>query len=164
MALKADRTHIESYIDFFMNETAERGKIAVVSTAGSGAAMDQAQQLATCTYTHTSGVKPLGVLMCDVVDNDLTRTHENWHKEEVQKGGKVTIWSKCVVVTNQIYHAHTPTAGQTAYLCPSGFIGNAIISTHLDTTQEASERRYAVGRFLSTKDHNGYAKVAINLP
>ena len=46
MALLADRNSFNNggRIDFFMNEVAERGGIASFSTAGSGAAMDQAQQ------------------------------------------------------------------------------------------------------------------------
>ena len=162
MALKTDRTHIDSQIDFFMNETAERGKVAVFSTAGSGSAMDQAKQLATVTYSSISGVKPLGVLMCDMVDIDLTRQHENWHKEEVVKGGKVTVWSKCTVVTDQIYPGHTPTVGQTAYLAPSGYIGNALVQT--DSDVEFTRFNATIGRFLSTKDEDGYAKVSVNLP
>ena len=47
MALKADRISLDSMIDFFMNEVAERGGIATISTVGSGAAMDQSVQLAT---------------------------------------------------------------------------------------------------------------------
>jgi hypothetical protein len=156
MALKADRIHVDSQIDFFMNEVAERGGIVSVSTTGSGAAMDQAAQL--CTYkAAASGVLPLGVLMCDMVNNDLTRMHENWHKEEVQIGGKVTIWNKCTVVTNRI--VGTPTAGQVAYTGPSGLISGGVYST--DSTGGAGT---AIGRFLSTKDEDGYAKVSINLP
>jgi hypothetical protein len=145
-----------------MNEVAERGKIAAISTIGSGAAMDQATQLATCTFTSISGVRPLGVLMCDMVNNDLTRQHENWHKEEVQIGGKVTIWSKGTIVTNQIYPGHTPVAGSVAYLAPSGFIGISIVQT--DSGPEYGRDMLKVGRFLSAKDEDGYAKVAINLP
>jgi hypothetical protein len=161
MALKADRIHVDSQIDFFMNEVAERGGIVSVSTTGSGAAMDQATQL--CTYkAGASGVLPLGILMCDMVNNDLTRIHENWHKEEVQIGGKVTIWSKGTIVTNQIYPGHTPVAGSVAYLAPSGFIGISIVQT--DSGPEYGRDMLKVGRFLSAKDEDGYAKVAINLP
>ena len=156
MALKTDRIHIDSQIDYFMNETAERGGIASISTVGSGAAMDQAQQLATYKAV-ASGVKPLGILMCDVVNLDLIRQHENWHKEEVQKGGKVTIWSKCTVVTDRIYG--TPTAGALAYVGPSGLIAGAAYQT--DHTGAAGT---AIGRFVSSKDEEGYAKVSINLP
>ena len=74
MALKTDRIHIDSQIDFFMNETAERGGIVSVSTAGSGAAMDQAEQL--CTYAaNSSGVAPLGVLMCDMVKTGIKKKY-----------------------------------------------------------------------------------------
>ena len=156
MALKTDRIHIDSQIDYFMNETAERGGIAAISTVGSGSAMDQAQQLATYKAV-ASGVKPLGVLMCDVVDIDLIRQHENWHKEEVVKGGKVTIWSKCTVVTDRIYG--TPTAGSLAYVGPSGLIAPAAYQT--DHTGAAAT---PVGRFVSTKDEEGFAKVQVNLP
>ena len=159
MALKADRIHVDSQIDFFMNEVAERGGIVSVSTTGSGAAMDQAAQL--CTYGtggNTSGIRPLGILMCDMVNLDLTRQHENWHKEEVQIGGKVTIWSKGTVVTNRILNTATPTAGQIAYIAPSGYISNAQFST------DSSNADHRVGRFLSVKDEDGYAKVSVNLP
>jgi len=156
MALKADRIHVDSQIDFFMNEVAERGGIVSVSTLGSGAAMDQATQL--CTYkADASGVTPLGVLMCDMVNNDLTRQHENWHKEEVQIGGKVTIWNKGTVVTNRI--VGTPAAGNLAYTGPSGLISPTAYKT--DSTGGAG---IAIGRFLSTQDEDGYAKVSVNLP
>jgi len=162
MSLRTDRTHIDSIIDFFMNEAAERGKIAVISTVASGAAMDNAAQLATCTYTSISGQTPLGVLMNDMVDIDLTRQHENWHKDEVVKGGKVTIWTKGTVVTDRIYPGHTPTAGQVAYLAPSGFIGNALVQTDSDVA--TSRHKFTVGKFMTTKDEDGYAKVSVNLP
>lgn len=154
MALKSDRKHIDSRIDFFMNEVAERGGIVSVSTMGSGAAMDQAQQLATYA-ANPSGAKPLGLLMGDMVNIDLTRQKLNPYKEEVQIGGKVTIWEKGEVNTNRIQPGITVTAGQTAYLHASGYISN---TNHLDHSNNV------VGRFMSTKDENGYAKVAVNLP
>jgi len=157
MALRPDRIHVDSQIDFFMNEEAERGGIVTVSTAGSGAAMDQAEQL--CTYAaNPSGVSTLGVLMCDMVDEDLTRQHENWYKEQVQKGGKVTIWNKGTVVTNMIYPGTTPTAGQRAYIAHSGYIANSAVVSD-DSTADP-----VVGRFMSTKDEDGYCKVSVNLP
>ena len=153
MALKTDRIHVDSQIDFFMNETAERGGIVCISTAGSGAAMDQAEQLASYVAAP-SGEAPLGVLMCDMVNLDLTRQHENWHKEEVQQGGKVTIWPKCTVVTNRIYPGVTPTAGQTAYVAHSGLLH----------TSDVIGGNIVAGRFLSTKDEDSYCKVTVNLP
>lgn len=161
MALKPDRTHLDSYIDFFMNEStsiksstaAQRGGVVSISTVGSGIAMDQAEQLATYTAAP-SGTTPLGILMNDMVNLDLTRQHINWHKDEVQKGGKVTIWSKGWVVTDFVYPGHTPTAGSKAYLAHSGLVG----------TSDIIGGNIKVGTWLSSKDEDGYAKLAVNLP
>mgnify|MGYP001421912935 FL=1 len=154
MALKSDRISNTSRVDFFMNEIAERGGVVVFSTSGSGASMDQAQQL--CTYgALASGKVPIGLLMGDMVNLDLTRQKLNPYKEEVQQGGKVTLWDKGEVVTNRLYPAIAVTAGNAAYLGPSGLI------TNLPIGSIASPR---IGTFMSQKDVDGYAKVSINLP
>ena len=150
MALKGDRNELDTDISFFMNETAEQGQVVCVSTQASGAAMDNSAAVATVA-AEASGNIALGVLMNDVVDIDQTRQHLNWHKNEVQKGGKVTILTKGVVVTDQI--SGTPTAGQVAYVADSGLIAG---------TQDGDSS--AIGRFLSTKDADGFCKVSINLP
>jgi hypothetical protein len=154
MALKSDRYHISSRIDFFMNETAERGGIVSFSTGGSGAAMDQSVQLATYS-ANPSGARPIGGLMNDMVSLDLTRQKLNPYKDEVQIGGKITIWEKGEILTNRIQPGITITAGQTAYLHASGYLSN---TNHLDHSNNV------VGRWMSAKDQDGYAKVAINLP
>lgn len=154
MALKSDRKYIDTRIDFFMNETAERGGIVSISTVGSGAAMDQGAQLGTYA-ANPSGAKPLGILTCDMVNIDLTRQKLNPYKEEVQIGGKVTICEKGEATTNRIQPGITVTAGQTAYLHASGYISNSNFLDHSNNV---------VGRFMSAKDENGFAKVAVNLP
>jgi hypothetical protein len=152
MALLADRHCVDSKIDFFMNEVAERGGIAAYSTAGSGAAMDQAKQL--CTYAaNPSGKVPVGVLMCDVVNKDLTRQKLNPYLHEVQQNSKVTLWSKGEVVTNFIQPGVTIAAGDIAWLHASGYVSN---SDFLGGKR--------LGRFSSTKDENGFAKLDVNLP
>jgi hypothetical protein len=154
MALLPHRKHVDSRIDFFMNETAERGGIVSFSTAGSGEANDQAAQL--CTYAASpSGAIPLGVLMNDVVNLDLTRQHLNWYKDEVQKNSKVTIWEKGEVLTNMIQPGITITAGQEAFLHASGYVSN---------TNFLDQSNNRVGRFMSTKDEYGFAKLEVNLP
>lgn len=153
MALKADRIHVDSMVDFFMDEVATRGGIVVASTVASGVAGDNAAALATYA-SSPSGKTPLGVLMCDVVNLDLTRQKENVYKEEVQKGGKVTIWSKCTVTTDRIYPGQTPANGSKAYLAPSGYLAAADV---IGSNQ-------VVGNWLSSKDQNGFAKVSVNLP
>ena len=150
MALKGDRHELDTEVTYFMNETASKGVVVSVSTQGSGSAMDSSSALATVAAS-ASGAAALGVLLNDVVDIDQTRQHLNWHKDEVQKGSKVTILTKGFVVTDKI--SGTPTAGQTAYLSASGLIKG---------TQDTGAP--AIGRFLSTKDADGYAKVAVNLP
>jgi hypothetical protein len=155
MALKADRNELDVDISFFMNETAEKGQIVSVSTAGSGAAMDQSLALVSIQGA-TGSVIPVGVLLNDVVDIDLTRQHINWHKDEVQKGGKVSILKKGYVVTDQI--EGTPTAGALAFMDDAD-TGKFAVAASIDDGEYT-----AVGRFMSTKDEDGYAKVEVNLP
>lgn len=157
MALKGDRHEVVQDISFFMNETATRGGIASFSTAGSGAALDQSTALVTYAAT-ISGTIPVGMLMNDMVNIDQTRQHINWHKDEVQKGQKVRLMLEGWAVTNMIYPGSTPTAGQTAYLAHSGYINNSEI------VGASNSEESKVGRFLSTKDEDGYAKVYVKLP
>ena len=99
---------------------------------------------------------PVGVLLNDVVDIDLTRQHINWHKDEVQKGGKVAILKKGYVVTDQI--VGTPTAGALAFMDDDD-TGKFAVAASIDDGEYT-----AVGRFMSTKDEDGYCKVEVNLP
>ena len=155
MALKADRHELDTDISFFYNAgTAERGGIVCLSTVGSGAAMDQAG--AKVEYVLAAAGKiPVGVLLNDVVNLDLTRQHINWHKDEVQKGGKVSILKKGWVVTNLI--TGTPTAGGLACVDDDGTAGNIELCS-------GTSNDVVVGRFMSTKDEDGYVKVEVNLP
>lgn len=149
MALKPDRVEAYTDISFFMNEVGERGGIVTHLTSGSGAAMDDSQ--AVVEYpTAATGNAPAGLLLCDVVDYDLTRQHINWHKDEVQKGSKVTVLRQGFVVTDVIVSGDTPSAGDAAYYAAGG---------ELTTTTGSVQ----VGRFLSAKDSDGFAKVDINI-
>ena len=158
MALKTDRSVLDTDISFFMNEAATRGGIASVSTGGSGAAMDQGEALVTYAALP-SGKVPVGLLLNDMVNIDLTRQHLNQHKDEVQKGGKVTLLRKGYVVTDNIQGS--PSAGDPAYVAHSGNLAASDLSND-DTDADGSTR--LVGRFLSSKDQDGYAKVYIDLP
>ena len=156
MALKADRHELDVDISFFYNEdVATRGGVVVLDTVGSGAAMDQAG--AKVKYAvATNALFPVGILLNDVVNLDLTRQHINWHKDEVQKGGKVSILKKGWVVTNMI--AGTPAAGLGAFV-DDGTAG------YIATAAEVADGKYIqIGRFMSSKDEDGYAKVEVNLP
>ena len=156
MALKADRHELDVDISFFYNDGAvERGGVVVLDTVGSGAAMDQAG--AKVKYaTATNALIPVGILLNDVVNLDLTRQHINWHQDEVQKGGKVSILKKGYVVTNKV--TGTPAAGEAAFVCDDT-AGNISVQANVD-----DGKKIIIGRWMSTKDEDGYAKVEVNLP
>lgn len=152
MALKPDRIELLTDVSFFMNTTAERGGVAsvVTSTSGVGVSMDDGN--AVVAYAAAvSGSKPVGVLLNDVVDIDLTRQHINWHKDETQVGGKVTLLRQGQVTTNMLVAGTTPAPGSDAYVGVSGLIGTS------------STNAVKIGQFLSAKDSDGYVKVSVNL-
>lgn len=150
MALKPDRIEAYTDISFFMNEVAERGGVVVHLTGGSGVSMDDAS--AVVEYAaDSSGTAPAGLLLNDVVNIDLTRQHINWHKDEVQIGSKVTVLRQGQVTTDMVVNEDSPVAGEDAY-----YGANGLLST-------TSTNSVKVGRFLSSKDADGYVKVDINI-
>ena len=151
MALRPDRNEHLTDLSFFMNETAERGIIVVHSTGGSGAAMDDSNAKVIAPATTVSGKNPAGLLLNDAVNLDLTRQHINIHKDDVQQGNKVLLPRRGTVVTDQI--SGTPTVGAKAYFV----VGGTISASNQDSVSTQ------VGRFLSVKDADGYAKVEINI-
>jgi len=158
MALKGDRYLAITEVSFFMDQVAEKGGIAVMKTAGSGAALDQ--QAAEVEYAAApSGKYPVGLVLNDMVDKDLTRTHLNFQNAEQQKGSKIGLLRDGWVVTNMLYSAtgvlHVPVAGARAYLGPSGTL-TAYTGANLENP--------CVGRFESTVDEDNYVKVYIKLP
>jgi hypothetical protein len=159
MALKSDRYEFQTDVSFFMNEVAERGGVVTLASTStpSGSAMDSSVNVVTYV-ANPSGKVPIGILLNDMVNLDLTRQHINWHKNEIQKGGKVTILRKGYVVTNRISGTGTPVAGDAAYVADSGLISTSTRGVALDAGA------VKIGRFLTAKDSDGYAKVEINLP
>lgn len=159
MALKADRYEESTDISFFYNEgTATRGGVVILDASkqgASGAAMDQGGNLVKYATPAATDV-PVGILLNDVVNKDLTRTHLNQHKDEVQQGGKVTVMTRGWVVTNSITGT-TPAAGQVAYVSTTGSIASS-------AGIGAASGNLAIGRFMSQTDADGYAKVYVNLP
>tara|TARA_B100000809_G_scaffold242779_1_gene267181 strand:+ start:386 stop:847 length:462 start_codon:yes stop_codon:yes gene_type:complete len=152
MALRPDRNEHLTDLSFFMNETAERGILVVASTQGSGAAMDDssaAVKIGTAVARATDA--PVGLLLNDVVNLDLTRQHINYAKDEMQKGGKVLLMRVGTVTTDQISGAIT--MGDPAHFMGAGQLCSAT----------ANSNSAVIGRWLSKKDADGYAKVAINI-
>lgn len=154
MALKGDRQIDSVEIRYFVNEVANRGSVVSVSTAGSGIGMEDVSNLATVA-ANSSGSKPIGVLLNDFVNLDLTRTPINWHKDQAQKGSKATILTKGWIVTDQIIG--TPNALDYACLTSSGNV----------TGVAPGSVNYAanpvVGRFRTKKNEDGFASVYVDL-
>jgi len=159
MALKPDRDLLSTDVSYFMNVIADPGVGVFHVSAGSGAAMDQATNVVGLgpSLSVSSGVV-VGVLISSVVNKDLTRTHLNHHKDEVQVGSKVTIMTKGYVVTDKV--VGQPTAGTTCYVGSSGLLVTVSPMGSGDITKDNLVR---LGRFRSKKDANGFAKVEVNL-
>ena len=75
MALKSDRFELQTDISFFCDTVLTRGDVVVMNDGtGSGAAMDQGVALVK-VEAGDAGSVPAGILLNDVVNKDLTRTH-----------------------------------------------------------------------------------------
>ena len=152
MALKPDRVESFTDVSFFMNTTGDRGGVVVYSGAGGvGSSMDDADAVVIYPTGSPAGTAPAGVLLNDVVNLDLTRQHINYHKDEVQAGGKVALLRRGQVTTNSLASGQLPVAGDAAYYDGAG-----------DFTT-VSTNSVKVGTFLSGKDADGYVKVDINI-
>ena len=154
MALKMDRQVDASELGYFVNEVAERGNIVSIQTGGSGIALDSPANVAYVA-AGASGVKPLGMLLTDMVDVDVTRQSVNWFKDQSQIGSKASIMTKGWVVTNRV--TGTPTAHQLAALGPSGTVTGVAVGTASAATAPI------VGTFRSGLSEEGFAKVYIDL-
>jgi hypothetical protein len=149
MALKTDRYEESTDISYFYtNGTATRGGVVCLDVL-------------SASYKAAAGATdvPVGVLLNDVVNKDLTRTHLNWYKDEVQQGGKVTVMTRGWVVTNNIQTGDTPTPGALAYASDTEAGAFSVTAADAD-----GSGNLAVGRFMSRVDADGYAKVYVNLP
>ena len=151
MALRPDRNELQPALSFFMNETAERGRIVIHEGQGSGAALDDSAATVAIPGAADLAKHPAGLLLNDVVDLDLTRQHINFAKDEMQKGGKVLLLRRGFVVTDQI--SGSITLGELAYFHVNGQL----------TSATAYSGSTSVGRWLSKKDADGFAKVDINI-
>jgi hypothetical protein len=158
MALKPDREYNETtdITNFWTTVAAEKGGIASVVTQGSGAAIGTniTDEPNVVGYVaDPSGAIPKGVLLQTVTAAmSATRDFPNFDNQEIRPGDKCTLFKKGFVVTDMIPVGITPTAGATAYLAASGYISS---------TQATGAP--TVGRFETTKDASGFARVSINI-
>lgn len=160
MALRGDRVEFFTDISFNMSEVASRGVIVIQSTGGSGAAMDDALNVAKLPAVQNADVQSgvaLGLLLNDVVNIDQTRQHLNQHKDETMVNTKCTLLRKGTVVTDSI--SGSITAGEKAYYTLTGKLIGAATYANLSADKQSAQ----VGRFLTNKDTDGFAKVEINI-
>jgi hypothetical protein len=155
MALKGNRTILETDITRTCTTVAERGTVLVEDVVGSGIALgDRAGSVKLAA--NPSGLKVVGLLIGDVVNVDVTRYHLNFHKDETLINQRITLLRKGRVTTNKV--TGSPNYGDTAYLDSSGTL---IPTAHATGGLVARPR---VGQFVSPVDENGYATVDLNLP
>lgn len=153
MSLKAGRDIQSTKPGYHSDATATRGGCVSVKTVGSGESMDDSAMVAEYA-TAPSGTLPLGVLIDDVVNNDLTKVIKNPLKQEVELGEKVTICNRGWVTTNMVAGEITVSAPEVAYVTESGLFTNVAGNGY----------NVVVGRFDSNADEDGYCRVSINLP
>lgn len=164
MALKGDRREEVVDVSFFCNDVVTRGAVLVYGpgggsgtgvTAGSGIALDDANQVASVAG-NPSGLIPAGLILNNQVSIDQTRQHINYQRDEMIAGGKCALLRKGWVVTNNI--TGTPVGGNKAYLTANGNL------TPTKSSTGGTAATPIVGEFMSSLDQDGYAKVSINLP
>lgn len=155
MALKPDRDYNESsdisqrWSSAGDQAPKAKGGIACVETQGSGVALGSTVNVVRYAV-DPSGAIPKGILLQDVVATPSNGI-KNFQSLEVWPGEAVTLVTKGWVVTNMITGS-APAVGDVAYVAASGLISK---------TQATGAK--AIGRFETTLDADGYAKVSILL-
>ena len=158
MALKADREILAEELGYYVNEVAERGNVVCYKTAGSGVALDSVSNVAGVAAT-ASGNKPIGFLLTEFVNVDLTRFQVNWHRDQANSGDKAAILTKGWVNTNRIAAgAGAANAGDFAVLSDAGVVSGVAPGA---AWNEAATPK--IGRFRTKVDQNGYARIEVDL-
>lgn len=161
MALKPDREYneITDITNFWLasDSTArEKGGCASVVTQGSGVAMGQniADEPNVVDYetSVSSSTIPKGILLQNIAISMGTRDFPNFENLEIRPGDKCTLVSHGWVVTDMIYPDDTPAVGGKSWLGQSGLLSTSQINTGP-----------SVGRFLTTKDADGFCRVQIDI-
>lgn len=158
MALKPDREYNEvtDITNFWTTVAAEKGGCAGIVTQGSGAAIgvNIVDEPNVVGYVaDPSGAIAKGILLQTVTAAmSATRDFINFENQEIRPGDKCTLVKKGFVVTDMIPAGITPTAGAAAYLAASGYVSS---------TQATGAPQ--IGRFETTKDAAGFARVSIDI-
>lgn len=156
MAILPDMQPVVWEPNGFLNEAAEAGVIAFYkSNVGSGEGIGDSRQELTVTATP-SGLTPAGALIENFVNIDTSMYHVNMNKQDRPLGANAGLISEGWFVTNKING--TPANGSVAYAGPSG-----VIHVTVDAVGGTAATP-KIGKFLTKKDENGYAKVYVKLP
>jgi len=168
MALKPDRNIVDDSVSYFVPAITyggTRGGVVVATGATpSGAAMDQTVNGAWY-IAAPSGRSPVGMLMNDVVQVDLTKQILNPYKSEAQIGDKAAIMRKGWAVTSSVdTTTGTITVGSGCYLGPSGNLTADSGGIYKSTNPAGPLSKHPlVGKWLSGADEDGYYKVYIDI-
>lgn len=155
MALKPQILQEQTQVVFYASGAMTRGGIVCASAAASGAGLDNSVSIVEYAATP-SGRYPIGVLVYDVVNQDVTDQPLNRHKHLALVNNKVPILNRGWVVSNNIFSGATSSVqpGQPAYVGPSGLFTNTSVWPYYGSQ---------VGRFMTKVDQDGYARVQIDL-
>lgn len=158
--LKPDRVaNIESN-DYFITTTGDAGRVAFqgTGTQAVGNGLDSTNnKIEYVNSIAISGRKAVGIVMNPVVNIDLSRQQLNPYNEEKQVNSKVLVYAVGEVMTNCWGSGQLATSVQvpaTVYAGPSGL---------LYTDNFSGSGWPTVGKALTGKDADGYAKVRVDV-
>lgn len=157
MALRPWRRVEATTIEYTVAAATERGGVLVASSG---------QAAAYNTSITPSSVVPIGVLLEDIESMNFM-THPQYYQRNVSDlGSKVGILTKGEVETDMLdtLAENHIDAGKKAYLANSGLITTEEFAPGVvGSNPEQGTSGVYIGRFLSTVDSDGFAKVRIDL-
>lgn len=157
MALRPWRRVEATTIEYTVAAAAERGGV-LSATSGQAAAYD--------TSVTPSSVVPIGILLEDIEAMNFMKHPQYYQRNVSDLGSKVGILTKGEVETDMLEYdaeAHID-AGKKAYLTHSGLLTiEELAPGVVDSNPEQGTSGVYIGRFLSTVDGDGFARVRIDL-
>jgi len=157
MALRESRRVSATTIDYVVTAAAERGGL-LTSASGNIASYN--------TSITPSSVVPVGILLEDIEAQNYLTHPQRYQRNVSDLGSPVGIMTEGEVVTDfidpyAVPHVH---AGKAAYLTHSGMLTTYDYAPGVaGHNADIGPSGLKVGRFMSTVDSAGFAKVQINL-
>jgi len=157
MALREWRRVESTTIEYIVESATERGGV-LSATSGLIAAYD--------TSVTPSSIVPVGILLEDIEAQNYMTHPQRYQRNVSDLGSKVGILTKGEVETDMLEpaaEAHID-AGQKAYLTESGYLTiEALAPGVVAADPMHGTSGVLVGRFISTVDSAGFARVRIDL-